>query len=114
MAMDNEEQPTRKRRATSPAMALRMRIRAELEPFYVDMGEWNGELAALTEHMRHNPKDRAKHLADLSRLRRAIQLGRDRALRHAEQLAAGHSFPIIEDADRASALLLKRVEEAMG
>ena len=111
--MSDEDGHPKKTRRVSPAVAMRIRLRTELEPFYRDMGLWNKELASLTEKLGQHPQGRAELQADLSRLRRAVQLGRNDALRRAEKFHSNRSESIIEDADRASSLLLDRIEKAM-
>jgi len=92
---------------------MRIRLRAELDPFYRDMGLWNRELASLIEQWRRHPEARTQLRGEFSRLKRAIEIGRNRALKRAEQIADGQPNSIWEDADRASALLLRRLDEAM-
>ena len=111
--MSGEEVHPKRTRRVSPAVAMHARLREEFEPFYKHMSDWNEELASLTEQLRRHPEDRERLRAELSRLSRAIQLGRNQALRRVEQLAAGQLTAIGEDADRASALLLKRIETAL-
>lgn len=107
--MLNDSPP--KRRA-SPSQILDQELRAALEPFYIAMGGWNERLTFLLYSLGKTPA-RPALLDELRTLRRDVEEGRQKMIDDVTPLSIGKYTPRLENAQRASAQLLAKIESLL-